>query len=299
MQKSKYIWFNGKFIHWEAAKIHLLTHSLHYGSAVFEGIRFYETTQGPAVFRLDDHLSRLFFSAKAMDMKVLYSKSQLKKSALELIKRNNLKAGYLRPIIFFGEKMGLNPIGADLNVVLAVWPWPKYLEGEVIKVKISRFQRIQPGSSLMGAKISGHYFNSILATLDAKKAGFDEALLLDWQGNIAEGPGENVFFVKGKNLITPKAGAILPGITRDSIIKIAKDLGLKVIEKNIRPKDIKKFDEAFFCGTAVEIAPIGQIDKIKIGRDEIGPVTKEIQKAYQDVVRGENNKYQKWLSPIQ
>ncbi len=298
MLKTKFIWLNEKFIPWEKATLHLLTHSLHYGSAVFEGIRFYETEKGPAVFRLVEHLNRLFLSAKTMEMKIPYSRNQLSKAILELIKKNNLKSGYLRPIIFYGQKMGLDPRGADLNTAIACWEWGRYLEKEIVKVKISKFQRISSMSSEMKAKISGHYFNSILASLEAKKDGFDEALLLDYQGNIAEGPGENIFFVKKKILYTPKHGTILPGITRDSVIKIAKNLGYKIIEKDIKPKEIKNFDEAFFTGTAVEITAIGQIDKLKISQGKEGEITKKLKEKYHKITEAEEKKYQKWLSYV-
>lgn len=298
MLNVKYIWLNGKFIPFEKGNVHLLTHSLHYGSSVFEGIRFYKTQKTSAIFRLNEHLDRLFFSAKTMGMNIAYSKNQLANAIIELIKKNKLPSGYIRPIIFYGSKMGLNPIGADLNVAIACWPWGKYLEKEVIKVKISSYLRLHPKTSVMGAKISGHYFNSILATLEAKKAGFDEALLLDYKGNIAEGPGENIFFVKNKILYTPSLGSILPGITRQTIMYLAKDLGYKIKEKNIKPKDLKKFDEAFFTGTAAEITAIGQIDKIKIGNGKEGAITKILKKIFYKTIQGEIKKYEKWLTYI-
>lgn len=296
MFKTNFIWFNGKFVPWAKAKIHILNHSLHYGSAVFEGIRCYLAKNDTAVFRLNKHLDRLFFSAKTMGIKIPYSKHFLYETILQLIKKNELKSGYIRPIIFYGDKMGLNPVGAEINVAIACWPWGKYLEKEVIKIKISSYLRLHPKNSAMEAKISGHYFNSILATLEAKKHNFDEALLLDYKGNIAEGPGENIFFIKGKTLYTPSLGSILPGITRNTIIVLAKNLNYSVEEKNIKPIDIKKFDEAFFTGTAAEITAIGQIDKIKIGNGNEGAATKILRETYHKVVRGEIRKYKKWLS---
>ena len=293
---KNFVWINGKFIKGEKATVPLLTHSLHYGSAVFEGIRFYNTDNGPAVFRLDEHIQRLFYSAKVMGMKIQYSQKELRSIVLELVLKNKLTSGYIRPIVFFGSKMGLNPMNVDLNVAIACWSWGKYLEKDVIKVKISKFIRIHPESSVMGAKISGHYFNSILATLEAKNNKCDEALLLDYKGNIAEGPGENIFFIKNKKIYTPTSEAILPGITRATVIKLARDLGYVVIEKRIRPKDINNFDEAFFTGTAAEMTAIGWIDGIKIGNGKEGPITKQLSELYHNVVGGKIKKYQNYLS---
>ena len=294
----KFIWFDGAFIPFKKAKIHLLNHSLHYGSAVFEGIRCYETEKGPAVFRLKDHVSRFFHSAEVMGMKIPYSRKKLTGAVKNLINKNKLKECYIRPIAFYGEKMGLLPIGAPLSVAIAVWPWGKYLEKESVAVKISPFQRIHPKSSEMTTKISGHYYNSIIAALDAKKSGFDEALLLDWKGNIAEGPGENIFFIKEKKIFTPRAGSILPGITRDSVIKIAKNLGFQVIEKNICPGEIRRFDEAFFTGTAVEVNAIGRINKVIIRNGKPGQITNKIKEKYNDAIRGKIAKYKKWLDYV-
>ncbi|MFA7208998.1 MAG: branched-chain amino acid transaminase [Parcubacteria group bacterium] len=296
--KVEYIWIDGKFTPFAKARIHVLNHSLHYGSAVFEGIRCYATKNGPAVFRLKEHIDRLFHSAGTMGMATAFTKKQAAQAVLELIKKNKLQAGYIRPIFFYGEKMGLDPAGAPVQLAIAAWPWGKYLEKESVSVKISSFARIHPGSSVMTAKISGHYANSIVASLEAKKAGFDEALLLDWRGNIAEGPGENIFFVKGKKLYTPEAGTILPGLTRGSVMEIAGDFGYKTIEKKIRPKDLKSFDEAFFVGTAAEINAIGKIDKYIFGAGGEGIATREIRENYAKIIRGENKKYKKWLSYV-
>lgn len=295
MVKTKYIWLNGKYVLWDIANIHLLTHSLHYGSAVFEGIRFYETKKEPAVFRLDDHIKRLFFSAETMAMKVPYSQKEMMRAVLKLIKKNSVKSGYIRPIIFYGGKMGLDPTGAEVHAAIACWPWGNYLEKEVVKVKISAYIRLHPKTSSMEAKISGHYFNSILATVDAKKSGFDEALLLDYSGNIAEGPGENIFFVRNKKIYTPPIGSILPGITRNTVMRLAEDFGYRVFEKNIKPRDIKNVDEAFFTGTAAEITAIGRIGTIKIGSGKEGEITKKIKETYHQVVRGKLKGYDTWL----
>ncbi|MBU4216373.1 branched-chain amino acid transaminase [Candidatus Parcubacteria bacterium] len=293
-----FIWLNGKFIDSSKATVPILNHSLHYGSAVFEGIRCYDTADGPAIFRLKDHIDRLFYSAKTIGMEVPYSKGDILEATKVLIKKNKLKECYIRPIIFYGEKMGLLPVGAPVHFAIAAWSWGKYLEKDSVSIKISPYVRIHPQSSVMGAKISGHYSNSIIAALDAKKSGFDEALLLDYKGNIAEGPGENIFFVKGKKVFTPKRDSILPGLTRDSVIRILKDKKFAVVEKNIRPAEIKNFEEAFFTGTAVEINAIGKIDNKLIGKGNIGTVAKDIKESYADIVRGKIPKYRKWLDFI-
>lgn len=295
---SKFIWVDGKLVPFKKATVHLLNHSLHYGSAVFEGVRFYNTKNGPSIFRLDEHIKRLMFSAKVMGMKVPYSLGEIKKATLTLVGNNKLSDGYIRPIIFYGSKMGLDPTGADLHVAIACWSWGKYLTQDVVKVKISRFRRLGFQNGEMEAKVSGYYFNSIMAGLEAKKAGYDEALLLDLAGNIAEGPGENIFFVKGNVIHTPIKGSILPGITRDSIIQLAKSLGYKINERKINPREIKNFDEAFFTGTAVEVVAIGQIDKTKINNGKEGEVTKKIKDLYHKVITGEAPKYKKWLTLV-
>lgn len=292
----KFVWMNGGFVSGAKATVPLLTHSLHYGSAVFEGIRFYETKNGPAIFRLEDHIKRLFYSAKVMGMNIPYSQKELCDAVLILVAKNKLTSGYIRPIVFYGSKMGLDPTGADVNVAIACWPWGKYLAKEVIKVKISKYIRIHPESSDMGAKISGHYANSILSTLEAKKAKYDEALLLDYKGNIAEGPGENIFFVKGNIVCLPSTSAILSGITRNTVMTLARELGYEVIEKDIKPRDIKKYDEAFFTGTAAEITAIGNIDGEIVGTGKEGHVTKNIRETYQSLVRGEYPRHKNWLS---
>lgn len=293
---SKFIWLDGKLIQFKKATVHLLNHSLHYGSAVFEGVRFYNTKKGSAIFRLDEHIKRLMFSAKVMGMEVPYSPNEIKAATLKLLKNNKLTDGYIRPIIFYGSKMGLDPTGAELHTAIACWSWGKYLTQDVVKIKTSRFRRLGFQNGEMKAKVSGYYFNSIMAGLEAKKAGYDEALLLDLAGNIAEGPGENIFFIKGKTIYTPSNGSILPGITRDSIIQLAKSLGYKIIERTINPKEIKNFDEAFFTGTAVEVVAIGQIDKTKINNGKEGEVTKKIKELYHKVITGEVPQYNKWLT---
>ncbi len=296
MEKTKYIWFNGKFLEWDKAKIHLLSHCLHYGSGVFEGIRCYQTQKGPAVFRLKDHLKRLFNSAKVLNMKINYSQKEIEEAILKLIKRNKMKECYIRPIIFYGYgKMGLHPQGAEVNFAIALWPWGKYLK-EKVKVKISKFIRLHPQSIVASAKVCGYYVNSIFATLEAQKDGYDEAILLDYRGFVAEGSGENIFIVKNKKLYTPQLGSILPGITRDTVIKIAKDFKIPVFEKDISVKELKKADEVFLTGTAVEITPVYQIEDKLINQGQIGEITQKIKDYYQKIVHGEIKKYNFWLS---
>jgi branched-chain amino acid aminotransferase len=286
------IWLDGKVTKEKQAEVPLLTHSLHYGSAVFEGIRFYDTDRGPAIFRLKDHIDRLFYSASVIDLKFSYKKTKIIKAVSQIIRENKFVDGYIRPIGYFGTKMGLDPKSAPTHIAIAAWPWGKYLNDEV-KVKVARTMRIHPKSLNVGAKISGHYTNSILATQEVRKLGFDEALLLDYRGFVAEGPGENVFFVKGNVLFTPKKSNILLGITRNSVITIAKNLGLRVVEKDIKPQEIKTFDEAFFTGTAAEITLISSIDKKKFKKFVIG---KLIREEYQNIVHGKNKKYKNWLT---
>lgn len=293
MNKAKKIWFNNKYISWDKAKIHVLAHALHYGSGVFEGIRCYETSLGPAVFRLDDHIKRFYHSAKFLKIKIPYSSQEIKEAVLKLIKINKVKNCYIRPICFYGYgKMGLDPDGAEINVYISLWEWPKYLKEEV-KVKVSKFIRLHPQSVVSSAKVCGYYVNSIFATFDVKKDGYDEALLLDHRGFVAEGPGENIFMVKNKTLYTPRLGSILPGITRDTVIKIAKDFGYKVREKDITLKELFSAEELFFTGTAAEITPIIQINQYK---KKTGEVSSKIRNYYKDIVTGKVKKYYQWLS---
>ncbi len=300
MEKVDLIWMNGEFIPWNEAKIHVLAHSLHYGSGVFEGIRFYETYNGgTAVFRLKEHIDRLFFSAEAFEMDIPYSKQEINDVILETVRKNDVKSGYIRPIIFYGYgKMGLNPKGADLNVCIAVWPWGSYLGEEMVKVKTSSIIRIHPESSETKAKITGHYANSIQANQEAVNAGFNEALLLDFEGNVAEGPGENIFIVKDGKLITPEEGNILVGITRDSIFKIAKDNNIEVLEKTLTLDELKESDEAFFTGTAAEVTPIKQADENIIGDGNIGPITNKLKTLFEDAIHGKIQKYSEWLTYV-
>lgn len=301
METSKYIWMDGQTIPWEKAQIHVLTHTLHYGAGVFEGIRFYETKNGPAVFRLKDHLKRLYYSAKCLEMKIPFKINELSDAILDLIKQNNLTSGYIRPIVYFGYgKMGLNPKGCPVNVTIAMWPWGSYLGEKPVRVKITRFSRIHPKSTYSDAKITGHYVNSILASLEIHKKGFDEAILMDHKGYVAEGPGENLFIVKKSKLFTPKKGNILPGITRDSVMKIAKKMRIKVTQKHISRKALLTADEAFFTGTAAEITPIASIDKKTIGNPQKSKiVTEKLKCEFMKAVKGESPEWEKWLTYVE
>jgi len=298
MLKTKKIWQSGRLVPWKKAQVHLLTHSLHYGSAIFEGIRFYETEKGPVVFRLRDHIRRFKFSAKTMGMKIDFSLAELEEATLKLVRANKLKSGYIRPLAYFDQgKMGLKPDPALTRVAIICWSWGAYLGDEPIKVGTSSFIRIHPKSSVMEAKIAGHYANSILASLEANKKAFDEALFLDHRGYVAEGPGENIFMVKKKTLYTPKEESILAGITRDTVMKLAADLGYEIMEKNISLDELKAADELFFTGTAAEITPIAQVDKKKI-KKAFGPVTRELREAYMGVVKGKRKGYGRWITVV-
>jgi len=296
--ESKYIWHNGKFIDWHECHEHNVMHWLHYWTSVFEGIRFYNTKDGVKIFRLKDHIERLFFSASVIDIKLEYTVDEIVEICKDLIKRNELDSWYIRPIIYYGyKKMWLDPVGADINFSISAWVWGKYLSEDPIKVWISKYKRLHPETAEMSAKIWGYYFNSVLAHREVAKKGFQEALLLDCNGNIAEGPGENIFFVKWNELYTPSLWNILPWITRDTIIKIAyQELGMKTIETQIQKDEFKLFDEAFFSGTAAEVTNIGSITDtdgaIKQYKQEKSLKIKDI---YTKVVTWELEKYNEWL----
>lgn len=296
METTEYIWMDGKLEKWEDSKIHILTHTLHYGSGVFEGIRVYDTSKGPAIFRLKEHVERLFNSAKSFGIQVDYSIEEIEKAIIDTVKANKLKDGYIRPLIYFGYgKMGLATDGAKVNVSISCWPWPAYFGDKALRVKTSSFIRIHPKSSIQEAKISGHYINSILAHQEAHSHGYDEALMLGYNGKITEGSAANFFILKDGKMYTPPAGNILIGITRNSVIQIARDLGIEVIEKDLVLEDAYSADEAFFTGTAVEIAPIESIDdkKLKENSEKIAYMLKE---KYSNIVRGKEEKYLGWLT---
>jgi branched-chain amino acid aminotransferase len=294
------IWFNDEFIPWREAKTHVLTHTLHYGLGVFEGVRAYETKKGPAIFRLEDHTRRLFNSAHIVGMKLPFTPTQINQAHKDSISRNNLKSGYIRPMAFYGaEAMGISAKELSTNVIVAAWSWGAYMGQEAldsgIKVKTSSLSRHHVNSTMTKAKANGNYMNSILAHQEATNDGYDEALLLDTQGFIAEGTGENIFIVKNGELITPSLTSALEGITRDTVITIAKVLDVKVTEKSITRDEVYTADEAFFTGTAAEVTPIKELDGRLIGKGTKGPLTAEIQTIYFDTVKGDNPDYEHWL----
>jgi len=301
---TKLIWMDGKLVSWKKANIHVLTHTLHYGLGVFEGIRCYKTAKGPAVFRLKDHIRRLEDSAKWVGMRLPYSVGKLMKATKETIKANGIEECYIRPIAFYGYGvMGLNPEGSKVNVAIAVWPWGTYL-GEKglergVRAKISSWLRIHPRILPPQAKVVANYANSIMAKVDALNSGYDEAILLNIEGFVAEGPGENVFIVKDGKLITPPLSACaLAGITRDSIIKIAKDEGINFEERNITREQLYAADEAFFTGTAAEVVPIRKIDGHTMGNGRRGKITEKLQRIFFNAVRGKEPKYESWLDYV-
>ena len=298
----KYIWKNGSYEKWNESSVHILSHTVHYGTGVFEGVRAYETEKGAAIFRLEDHTKRLFEAAKKINIEVPYSQDELNKVQKDIFIKNDLSEGYLRPIVFMGsESLGLRATDLSVNVAVAAWEWPSYMSPEAKKNGISIIkspfeQYSNPIHS--GYKIIGTYINSTMALHDAISKGADEALLLDKNGYISEGSGENIFSIKENILSTPKIDHCLNGITRQSIIKIALDLGLKVEEKDITYEELIQSDEVFFSGTAVEITPISKIDDVIIGSGSIGPVTEKLQNLYSDIVTGKNEVYKDWLSLV-
>lgn len=290
---------NGTLVPWESAQTHVLTHTLHYGAGAFEGIRCYKTERGTAVFRLKEHMQRLLYSARAIKMDLPYTLEELMEAVVQTVKDNELEAGYIRPLMYYGYgKMGLNPEGAPVETIVACWPWGKYLAHDVVDVKISDYIRIHPKSTIADAKICGHYVNSIMAVQAIAGTKYHEAIFLDYNGNLAEGPGENLFLVKDGIIYTPSQNNILPGITRDTTISIAKELGLTVEEKVLTPEDAFAADEAFFTGTAAEVTGIGSINDHVFNGGEMGPVTKQIKDAYMDVVKGRNPKHDHYLTYI-
>jgi branched-chain amino acid aminotransferase len=298
------IWLNGTFVEWKDAKVHVLVHGLHYGSGVFEGIRCYATEQGAFIFRLKEHLDRMYRSAAAYQMEIPYTRDEMGEAIKGTIRINKLDACYIRPIAFFGyHHLGLNPTGCPVDCAVAVWPWGAYLGEDVaeggIRCTISPWRRIDPSTLPVTVKATGHYLNSILASLDAKARGFGEAILLDTRGYVAEGPGENIFIVKEGVLYTPEAeSSILPGITRASVIELARDMGYTIVEKRITKEELCAADEAFFTGTAAEMAPIREIDGVLIGGGRKGAVTSVLQKKFFAVLEAREPNYMKWLEPV-
>ena len=298
------IWFDGQLVDWRDAKVHVLTHTLHYGCGAFEGVRAYDTAQGTAIFRLQDHTRRLLNSAKILRMSVPFSAEQLDQAQKEVIRANGLKSGYIRPLVWLGsEKLGVSPKGNKVHVMVAAWAWGAYLGEEGLKkgirIKTSSYTRHHVNITMTQAKAVSNYTNSILANLEATDDGYDEALLLDSAGFVSEGAGENVFLVKDGVVYTPdlSAGA-LNGITRNTVLHIAKDLGLDVVQKRITRDECLIADEMFFTGTAAEVTPIRELDRVQIGIGQRGPVTEKIQSAFFDIVSGKNPRYAHWLSAV-
>ena len=303
IEESKYIWMNGKLVPWQEARIHILSHVIHYGSGVFEGIRCYRTKRGPAVFRLGDHIRRLFHSAKAYFMEIPYTQEELQKACVEVVRANGLEECYIRPVVYRGYgEMGLNPLNCPVEVAVAAWRWGRYLGRafeEGARVIVSSWRRISSETLPTTAKGCGHYLNSQLAKVEAIKAGCDEAIMLNVDGYVSEGTGENFFIVRDGVLYTPPVEAsILPGITRDTVMRLASDMGYKVVERFISRGEIYTADECFLTGTAAEIVPVVVVDGRSVGDGKPGPVTRRIQEAYLRVVRGEDSRYEDWLTYV-
>ena len=296
------IWNDGELVDWRSAETHVLTHTLHYGTGVFEGVRAYDAKQGPSIFRLQDHTQRLFNSAKIIGMKIPYTQDEINQAHLDVIKQNGVRFGYIRPMCFYGsEGMGLRADNLKVHVMVAGWEWGAYMGkeklAEGIKVRTSSYTRHHVNTTMCKAKVNGHYVNSMLALQEANRDGYDEALLLDPQGYVAEGSGENVFLIKDGCLVTPSLTSALDGITRKTILSIAADFGIPVIEKQMTRDEFYVADEAFFTGTAAEVTPIRELDGRTIGCGERGPITERLQSMFFQIVHGEVEKYQHWVTP--
>lgn len=301
--RDGYIWYDGKLVDWRDATTHVLTHTLHYGMGVFEGVRAYETPKGPAIFRLQDHTDRLFRSAKILGMKLPYTKEEINQAHLDVVRANGLKSCYFRPMAFYGsKKLGVAPPQDDVHVIVAAWPWGAYLGEEGlqkgIRVKTSSFTRHHVNITMCKAKANGNYMNSILANNEATAEGYDEALLLDVDGFVAEGSGENIFIVRKGKVYTPDLTSALEGITRDTVVQIIAEMGLELVEKRITRDEVYTADEAFFTGTAAEVTPIRELDRRPIGDGVRGPITTEIQQRYFDCVKGQSPKHEAWLTYV-
>ena len=297
------IWMNGTFVKWDDAKVHILTHSLHYGTAVFEGIRCYRTEAGSAVFRLQEHVNRLFESSHICQMELPFTREAVVEAILETIRVNKIDACYIRPLAYLGYgAMGIFPRENPVQISIAVWPWGSYLGEEGlnngIRVKISSFTRPHVNSTMVRSKTTANYANSLLAKREALKDGYDEAILLDTDGYVAEGSGENVFMVRKGVIKTPPLTSILEGITRETIMQLAAERGMKLVEERFTRDELYVADEAFFTGTAAEITPIREVDNRPLGTGKPGPVTKELQTAYFDCVYGREGKHKKWLTYV-
>ncbi len=301
MEKLESIWMDGALVPWDQANVHVLTHALHYGTGAFEGIRSYEKADGrAAIFRLRDHVRRLFDSGRVLGLEVPFSFDAIVDGCLQTLAANGLRAGYLRPLLFIGDGvMGIHPADCPTRLVIAAWKWGRYLGDAAltkgIRVKVSSFCRPHPNSQMTIAKSSGGYVTGVLASREARALGFDEALLLDVEGYVAEGPGQNLFIVRRGRLKTPPLGHILPGITRDTVLAFARDLGIDAVEQRLTRDEVYCADEVFFCGTAVEITPIRELDGRVVGTGAPGPVTRRIQDLYFRTAEGREPRYRDWL----
>ena len=297
------IWYDGKMVNWRDATTHVLTHTLHYSMGVFEGVRAYETPQGTAIFRLNDHTDRLFNSAHILGMKLPFDKRTLIEAQKAAVRDNGLKSAYIRPMAFYGaEAMGISAHNLSVHVIVAAWAWGAYLGKEAlehgIRVKTSSFSRHHSNVTMCRAKANGNYMNSILAHREAEQDGYDEALLLDVDGFVAEGSGENVFIVRNGKLFTPDPSSALIGLTRDTIIQLAAEMGMPVVEKRITRDEVYIADEAFFTGTAAEVTPIRELDNRVIGNGDRGPITARLQERYFDCVAGRDAGHMEWLTYV-
>lgn len=304
MDPTDLIWMNGEFVAWEDAKVHVLTHGLHYGTGVFEGVRCYDTVLGPAVFRNAEHVERLFKSAELYYMEIPFSAEELRNATTELVARNGMSSCYIRPIVYRGYgTMGLNPIDAPVDVTIACWEWGVYLgeEGQRdgVRAKVSSWRRISPDSSIPHAKAAGQYLNNVLAKIESVKSGYEEAILLDDHGYVCEGTGENIYLVRDGAIVTPgQSNSILDGITRKSVIQIARDLGYTVIERDIGRAEMYLAEEIFMSGTAAELVPVREVDDHKIGTGKPGEITRVLQKEFDDAIHGRTERYREWLDVV-
>ena len=301
--RDGFIWLNGQLVDWRDAKVHLLTHTLHYGVGVFEGVRAYATPDGARIFRLHDHTRRLFNSAKILRMELPFEADVLNAAQCEVIRANELDEGYLRPMAFLGsEAMGLRAEGLSVNVMVAAWPWPSYMSPEAseqgIRMQTSSYTRHHVNITMCKAKANGNYINSVLALREAIDSGVDEAMLLDNEGYVAEGSGENIFLVRGNSLHTPELTSCLDGITRATVITLAEEAGLKVLERRITRDEVYISDEVFLTGTAAEVLPVREVDGRTIGSGARGPITEQLQSRYFDIVRGRSEDHADWRAPV-
>ena len=301
--KDGFIWFDGKMVPWREAKVHVLTHTLHYGMGVFEGVRAYQTNSGTGIFRLEDHTKRLINSAKILGMKIPYSQQEIEEAQKLVVEKNNLKSGYIRPMCFYGsEGMGLRADNLKEHLIVAAWEWGSYFSEDNLKngirIKTSSYTRHHVNATMCKAKANGNYINSMLALQEALNCGYDEALLLDVNGYVCEGSGENIFIGSNGKIYTPEVNSALDGITRRTVMQIAKDEGIEVEVKQITRDEIYIADEAFFTGTAAEVTPIKELDNRSIGNGSRGPITEILQKKFFDIVNGKSKKYNEWLTIV-